>query len=95
VPLTAHPWGSPFGASHRKAVNTANVDGRAVDAVSVAAEVRILRAQLAGLQEQAHQPPETNMADFATQLRENYYADMPDTVIVEVVTSSLDPQPRA
>lgn len=36
-----------------KAVNTANVEGRAVDAVSVAAEVRILRAQLAGLQERA------------------------------------------
>lgn len=36
-----------------KAVNTANVEGRAVDAVSVAAEVRILRAQLAGLQELA------------------------------------------
>lgn len=36
-----------------KAVNTANVEGRAVDAVSVAAEVSILREQLSGLQERA------------------------------------------
>lgn len=45
--------------------------------------------------EQAHQPPETNMDCFAAQLRENYYADMPDTAIVDVVTISVDLQPQA
>jgi hypothetical protein len=41
--------------------------------------------------EQAHQPPGTDMQLFGQQLRENYYPEMPDDAVVEVVELTTRP----
>lgn len=43
----------------------------------------------------AHQPADTDMADFARQLRTNYYPDMPDDAVVQVAVIALDATPPA
>jgi len=39
--------------------------------------------------EQAHEPPGTDMALFAAQLRENYYPDMPGDAMVDVAEITI------
>ncbi|MBF4606762.1 ASCH domain-containing protein [Curtobacterium sp. VKM Ac-1393] len=42
----------------------------------------------------AHQPAGTDMVEFATQLRANYYPDMPDDAVVQVAVIALDATQR-
>lgn len=43
----------------------------------------------------AHQRADTDMADFARQLRADYYPDMPDDAVVQVAVIALDATPPA
>lgn len=45
--------------------------------------------------EDAHQPPGTDMALFAAQLRENHYPAMPGSASVEVAEIELDDDPAS